>query len=56
VFSSPGQDDDRRNGFDVLDELYHEMPEEMKKRHHLLPFLSDYVKAISADQDNCAER
>jgi hypothetical protein len=52
----PRQGDDRRNGFDVLDELYQEMPEEMKKSHHLRPFLADYIEAISADQDNRTQR
>jgi len=36
--------------------IYQEMPEEMKYRHHLLPSLSDHIKAISADQDNRAQR
>lgn len=52
----PRQGDDQRNGFDVLDELYQEMPEEMKKSYHLRPFLADYIKAISADQDNRTQR
>jgi hypothetical protein len=49
----PGQDDDRRDGFEVLDELYREIPDEIKKPRNLLPFLADYIeKAISASQDN----
>jgi hypothetical protein len=37
------QDDDRRNGLDVFDELYDELPEGMKERHHLPPCLADYL-------------
>jgi hypothetical protein len=34
------QNDDRRNGLEVLDELYGELPEGMRERHHLSPYLS----------------
>jgi hypothetical protein len=37
------QDDGRRNGLEVFDELYGELPEGMKERHHLLPYLADYL-------------
>jgi hypothetical protein len=37
------QDDWRRNGLEVFDELYEELPEGMKERHHLLPYLADYL-------------
>lgn len=37
----------------MLDELYREIPDEIKKPRNLLPFLADYIeKAISASQDN----
>ena len=39
----------------VLNELYlyQEIPDEIKKRRNLLPFLADYIeKAISASPDN----
>ena len=49
--------DDRHDGFEVLDELYQEIPDELKKRFNLLPSLADYIeKAISADKDNRAQR
>lgn len=45
--------DDRRDGYEVLDELYQEIPDEIKKRRNLLPFLADYIeKAIGASQDD----
>jgi hypothetical protein len=57
ILERPRQDDDRRDGFEVLDELYQEIPDEIKKSCNLLPFLSDYIaKALSADQDNRAQR
>jgi hypothetical protein len=37
------QGDGRRNGLEVLDELYAELPEGMKERHRLLPCLADYL-------------
>jgi hypothetical protein len=37
------QDDGRRNGLEVFDELYERLPEGMKERHHLLPCLADYL-------------
>jgi hypothetical protein len=37
------QDGDRRNGLEVFDELYGELPEGMKERHQLLPYLADYL-------------
>jgi hypothetical protein len=43
VLRGPGEDDDRRNGLEVLDELYEEIPKGMKDRHHLLPYLGDYL-------------
>jgi hypothetical protein len=47
------QDDDRRAVFEVLHELYREIPDEIKKRRDLLPSLADYIeKAIGASQDN----
>jgi hypothetical protein len=53
ILEGPGEGDDRRNGFDVLDELYQEIPDEIRKRYNLLPFLADYIKnAIGADKDN----
>ena len=42
------QDDDRRDGFEVLDELYQEIPDEFKKRFNLLPTLADYVKEATS--------
>lgn len=49
----PHQDDGRRDGFEVFDELYNEIPDEVKKSRNLLPSLADYIeKAISASQDN----
>jgi hypothetical protein len=53
ILERPRQDDDRRDGFEVLDELYREIPDEIKKSCNLLPFLADYIeKAISASQDD----
>ncbi len=37
------KDDGRRNGLEVLDELFDELPDGMKERHHLLPHLADYL-------------
>jgi len=37
------QDDGRRNGLEVLDELYGELPEGLKERHRLLPCFADYL-------------
>ena len=52
---SPG--DDRRDGFEVLDELYEEIPVAVKERLKLLPSLADYIeKATSADRDNPSQR
>lgn len=31
ILEGPGQGDDRRNGFDVLDELYQEIPEKYRR-------------------------
>jgi hypothetical protein len=57
ILERPRQDDDRRDGFEVLDELYREIPDEIKKSHSLLPFFANYFgKAISADKDNRAQR
>jgi hypothetical protein len=36
-------DDHRRNGLEVFDELYGELPEGMKERYQLLPYLADYL-------------
>jgi hypothetical protein len=36
-------DHDRRDGLDVLDQLYEEIPEEVRERHRLLPHLAGYL-------------
>ncbi len=57
ILERPRQDDDRRDGFEVFDELYQEIPDEMKERRNLLPSLADYFeKAISAEEDNRKQR
>lgn len=57
VAEEPSQDDDRRDGFDVLDELYQEIPEDIKTRWNLLPSLADYMPAApGTDQDNRTQR
>jgi hypothetical protein len=45
VAEKPSQDDDRRDGFAVLDELYQEIPEDIKTRWKLLPSLVDCIAA-----------
>jgi hypothetical protein len=42
-FDRTRDDDDRRNGFSVLDELYEAIPDSLKNRHRLVPCLSDYL-------------
>jgi hypothetical protein len=42
ILERPRQDDDRRDGFEVLDELYQEIPDRIKKSQSLLPFLAEY--------------
>jgi hypothetical protein len=57
ILERPRQDDDRRDGFEVLDELYQEIPDELKIRFKLLPSLAYYFKeATSADENSCAQR
>jgi hypothetical protein len=57
ILERPRQDDHRRDGFEVLHELYQEIPDEIKKSHNLLPYLSDYIEmALSADKDNRGQR
>jgi hypothetical protein len=59
VVDGPRPDDDWRSGLDVLDvldELYQEIPDEIKKSHNLLPFLADYIAKESAEQDNRRQR
>jgi len=49
--------DDRHDGFEVLDELYQEIPDQLKKRFKLLPSLAYYFKeATGGDEDNRAQR
>ena len=56
IFETP-KDDGSRDGFEVLDELYEEIPEEIKKRRNLPPSLADYFeKVISTAKDNGAQR
>lgn len=43
ILTTPGQGDDRRNGFDVVDELYQEIPEDLKEAFRLLPYFADYL-------------
>jgi hypothetical protein len=57
ILERPRQDDDRRDGFEVLDELYQEIPDELKKRFKLLPALAYYFKeATSAEENSRAQR
>jgi hypothetical protein len=57
VAEEPSQDDDRRDGFDVLDELYQEIPEDIKTRWKLLPSIVDHIPAEPrTDQDNPTQR
>jgi hypothetical protein len=37
------RDDDRRDGLDVLGQLYEEIPELVRERHRLLPHLAGYL-------------
>jgi hypothetical protein len=43
ILETPSAGDGWRNGFDVLDELYEEMPQDMKDRYRMLPYLADYL-------------
>jgi hypothetical protein len=43
IFDRTREDDGRRNGFDVLDELYEDIPSGLKDRRRLLPYLADYL-------------
>ena len=43
ILERPSAGDDWRNGFDVLDELYEEMPQDMKDRYRMQPYLADYL-------------
>jgi hypothetical protein len=57
ILERPRQDDDRRDGFEALDELYQEIPDELKIRFKLLPSLAYYFKeATSADENSRAQR
>jgi hypothetical protein len=56
VFETP-EDDGRRDGFVVLDELYEEIPQEIKDRFDLPPHLRDYfVNAINEAKNKRARR
>jgi hypothetical protein len=56
VLERPEQDDARRTGFGVLDELYQELPEELKYSQYLIPPLSCYVRAMIAEHNRTKHR
>jgi hypothetical protein len=43
ILEKSREDDHRRNGLEMLDQLYDEIPDALKERHHLLPHLADYL-------------
>ena len=43
ILERPRADDDWRSGLEVLDELFEELPQDIKDRHHLLICFADYL-------------